>query len=196
MVNHGISTGMLFLLFGVIYDRRHTRQIEDFGGLAKPMPIYAALFVVATLASVGLPGTNGFVGEFMVITGTFASRTLGHFSGVQAAGAAAGVILGAIYMLMVVQKMFFGPVTREENRHLADVNDRELVSLAPLAIMIFVIGLFPNVFLTQIRGAAERIQRDVEARIESNPPPRFYQGPIKLMPRRPEAPPVAAPANP
>ncbi len=196
MVNHGVSTGMLFLLFGVIYDRRHTRHIEDFGGLAKPMPVYAALFVVATLASVGLPGTNGFIGEFMVITGTFASRTLGHFSGVQAAGAAIGVILGAIYMLMVVQKMFFGPIKHEENRHLRDVTDRELVSLAPLAMMVFVIGFFPNIFLSQIKGAAERIQRDVESRIEAHPPPRFYEGPIKLTPRRPEAPPVAAPTNP
>ena len=113
MVNHGISTGMLFLLFGVIYDRRHTRHIDEFGGLAKPMPVYATLFVVATLASVGLPGTNGFIGEFMVITGTFASMHLGHFAGVQAVGAAIGVVLGAIYMLMVVQKMFFGPITTE-----------------------------------------------------------------------------------
>ncbi|HXN33601.1 MAG TPA: NADH-quinone oxidoreductase subunit M, partial [Polyangiaceae bacterium] len=195
MVNHGVSTGMLFLLFGVIYDRRHTRHIHDFGGLAKPMPVYAALFVVATLASVGLPGTNGFIGEFMVITGTFASHTLGHFSGVQAAGAAAGVILGAIYMLMVVQKMFFGPITREENRRLSDVNDREIVSLAPLAMMVFVIGLFPNIFLSQIKGAAERVQRDVASRIETNPPPRFYEGPIKLTPRRPEAPQAAPPPN-
>ena len=196
MVNHGVSTGMLFLLFGVIYDRRHTRHIDDFGGLAKPMPVYAALFVVATLASVGLPGTNGFIGEFMVITGTFASRTLGHFSGIQAAGAAAGVILGAIYMLLVVQKMFFGPITHEENRHLSDVNPREIVSLAPLGMMVFVIGLFPNIFLSQIKAAAERVQRDVEARIESNPPPAFYEGPIKLTPRRPEAPQVAPPLNP
>jgi len=196
MVNHGVSTGMLFLLFGVIYDRRHTRHIDDFGGLAKPMPVYAALFVVATLASVGLPGTNGFIGEFMVITGTFASRTLGHFSGIQAAGAAAGVILVAIYMLLVVQKMFFGPITHEENRHLSDVNPREIVSLAPLGMMVFVIGLFPNIFLSQIKAAAERVQRDVEARIESNPPPAFYEGPIKLTPRRPEAPQVAPPLNP
>ena len=196
MVNHGVSTGMLFLLFGVIYDRRHTRHIDDFGGLAKPMPIYAALFVVATLASVGLPGTNGFIGEFMVITGTFASRTLGHFAGVQAAGAAIGVILGAIYMLMVVQKMFFGPVTNDKNARLPDLNARELVSLAPLAMAIFVIGLFPNVFLSQIRGAAERTESEVEARIETNPPPRFYEGPLKLLPRRPDAPPSeAAPAQ-
>jgi NADH-quinone oxidoreductase subunit M len=192
MVNHGISTGMLFLLFGVIYDRRHTRHIDDFGGLAKPMPVYAALFVIATLASIGLPATNGFIGEFMVITGTFASRMLGHFAGVQAAGAAIGVILGAVYMLMVVQKMFFGPVTHEENKRLSDLDARELVSLAPLAMMIFVIGLFPNVFLSQIKGAAERVQGDFEARVEANPPPRFYEGPIRLTPRRPDAPPAAA----
>jgi NADH-quinone oxidoreductase subunit M len=191
MVNHGISTGMLFLLFGVIYDRRHTRHIDDFGGLAKPMPVYATLFVIATLASVGLPGTNGFIGEFMVITGTFASHTLGHFNGVQATGAAIGVILGAVYMLMVVQKMFFGPITHKENEGLPDVDARELLSLAPLAMMIFVIGLFPNVLLSQIKGAAERVQNDVEARVETNPPPKFYEGPFKLTPRRPEAPPAS-----
>jgi NADH-quinone oxidoreductase subunit M len=192
MVNHGISTGMLFLLFGVIYDRRHTRHIDEFGGLAKPMPVYATLFVIATLASVGLPGTNGFIGEFMVITGTFASNKLGHFSGVQSMGAAIGVILGAVYMLMVVQKMFFGPVTKKENKHLSDVTPRELVSLAPLAMMIFIIGLFPNIFLTQIKDAAARVQNDFDARVETNPAPNFYEGPIKLTPLRPEAPQAAA----
>jgi NADH-quinone oxidoreductase subunit M len=188
MVNHGISTGMLFLLFGVVYDRRHTRQLDEFGGLAKSMPVYATLFVIATLASVGLPGTNGFIGEFMVITGTFASHTLGHFNGVQAVGAAAGVILGAIYMLMVVQKMFFGPLTKDENRALKDVNARELVALAPLTMMIFVIGLFPNVFLSQIKDAAARVQSDFEARVIANPAPTFYEGPIKLLSPRPEQP--------
>jgi NADH-quinone oxidoreductase subunit M len=190
MVNHGISTGMLFLLFGVIYDRRHTRHIDEFGGLAKPMPVYATLFVIATLASVGLPGTNGFIGEFMVITGTFASNKLGHFNGVQAVGAAMGVVLGAIYMLMVVQKMFFGPVTKKENRRLPDVNPRELVSLAPLAMAIFVVGLFPNVLLSEMRGAVERSVGDYDARIETSPGPKFYEGPMKLNPRRPEAPEV------
>ena len=188
MVNHGVSTGMLFLLFGVIYDRRHTRHIDDFGGLAKPMPVYAALFVVATLASVGLPGTNGFIGEFMVITGTATSTHLGRFAGVQAMGAAMGVVLGAIYMLMVVQKMFFGPITHKENKRLPDVTARELVSLAPLAMLIFVVGLFPNIFLSQIKGAAERVASDFESRIETNPAPKFYEGPIKLAPRRPDAP--------
>ncbi len=196
MVNHGVSTGMLFLLFGVIYDRRHTRQLNDFGGLARPMPVYAALFVVATLASIGVPGTNGFVGEFMIITGTFASNMLGHFNGVQATGAAIGVILGAIYMLMVVQKMFFGPVS-EKNAKQHDLTARELLSVAPLAMLIFIIGLFPNVFLSQIKGAAARVKDDFDSRIENNPPPMFYEGPTKLMPRRPEAPqPATAAAAP
>jgi NADH-quinone oxidoreductase subunit M len=188
MVNHGVSTGMLFLLFGCIYDRRHTRHIEDFGGLAKVMPTYAALFVVATLASVGLPGTNGFIGEFMVITGTATSTHLGRFASVQAMGAALGVVLGAVYMLMVVQAMFFGPIKHKENKLLPDLNPRELVSLAPLAMMIFVIGLFPNVFLSQIKGAAQRVQDDFESRVAANPAPDFYDGPIKLAPRRPDAP--------
>ncbi len=192
MVNHGISTGMLFLLFGVIYDRRHTRNIDQFGGLTKPMPVYATLFLVATLASIGLPGTNGFIGEFMVITGAFASKALGHFAGIQAAGAAIGVILGAVYMLMVVQKMFFGPITKEENRHLRDMSPRELVAVAPLAMMIFVVGLFPNIFLAQIKGAAARVQDEVEARLDANPAPRFYEGPLKLAPPRPEDPPVGS----
>jgi NADH-quinone oxidoreductase subunit M len=187
MVNHGVSTGMLFLLFGVIYDRRHTRHIDEFGGLAKVMPVYAVLFVVATLASVGLPATNGFVGEFMVITGTFASTKLGRFAGIQAVGAAIGVILGAVYMLMVVEKMFFGPVSKKENRHLADVTPREILALAPLVMMIFVIGLFPNIFLTQIKHAASRVEDDFDARVAANPPPSFYQGPIKLTGPRPEA---------
>jgi NADH-quinone oxidoreductase subunit M len=95
-------------------------------------------------------------------------------------------------MLMVVQKMFFGPVTKKENRKLADVNGRELIAVAPLAIMVFVIGLFPNIFLHQIKGAAARVQDDFEARVMSNPGPRFYDGAIKLTPRRPEAPPTTS----
>ena len=196
MVNHGVSTGALFLLVGVIYDRRHTRMVDQFGGLAKPMPVYAALFVVATLASVGLPTTNGFVGEFMIITGTFVSNRLGHFAGLQAVGAAIGVILGALYMLGVVQKMFFGPVTRPENKHLEDVNRREMLALAPLVLLVFVIGLFPNIFLSQVSGAVNRIRTDFDARIVSSPGPRYYQGPIKLIPRKPEAPPAPAAEQP
>jgi NADH-quinone oxidoreductase subunit M len=197
MVNHGVSTGALFLLVGVVYDRRHTRQVADFGGLAKVMPVYTALFIVATMASVGLPGTNGFVGEFLVISGTFASNKLGHFNGVQAVGAAIGVILGALYMLTVVQKVFFGPITKKENEKLTDVNGRELVALAPLILFIFVIGIFPKIFLHQIEGATSRIQSDYEARVQAHPGPAFYEGPIKLVARKSEAPPavvIPAPA--
>jgi NADH-quinone oxidoreductase subunit M len=198
MVNHGISTGALFLLFGVIYDRRHTRMADDFGGLCKPMPVYCALFIVATLASVGLPGTNGFIGEFMVITGTYVTTKLGHVNGIQAVGAAIGVILGALYMLSVVQKMFFGPVTHKENAHLKDVTPRELVAVTPLVIMIFVIGLFPNIFLVQIKDAAARVQGDFDSRVLQHPAPNYYDGPVKLLARRPEATPevVVKPANP
>jgi NADH-quinone oxidoreductase subunit M len=188
MVNHGISTGALFLLVGVIYDRRHTRHVDDFGGLAKPMPIFATMFVVATLASIGLPGTNGFVGEFMIITGTFVSTKLGHVNGIQAVGATIGVILGALYMLGVVQKMFFGPVTKKENQNLPDINGRELVAVAPLVIMVFVIGLFPNIFLSQMKQACARVQSDLEGRIANNPAPAYYTGPLKLLPRKGEAP--------
>jgi NADH-quinone oxidoreductase subunit M len=155
MVNHGISTGALFLLVGVIYDRRHTRMVDEFGGLAKVMPLYAALFVIVTFASVGVPGTNGFVGEFMVITGTYVSEVLGVFSGIQAVGAAAGVILAAVYMLGVVQKMFFGPLTNPKNKHLPDLTRRETLALAPLVAMVFVIGLFPSIFLDRMKDSVQ-----------------------------------------
>jgi len=150
MVNHGVSTGALFLLVGVVYDRRHTRLMSEFGGLAKVMPIYAALFVVVTMASVGVPGTNGFVGEFMVIMGTIVSQVLDRQATSQAAVAAFGVILAAVYMLHVVQKMFFGPLDNPKNAHLEDVNPRETIALAPLIALVFVIGLFPNIFLSRM----------------------------------------------
>ena len=125
MVNHGVSTGALFLLVGVIYDRRHTREVDEFGGLAKVMPIYATVFLIVTFASVGVPGTNGFIGEFLVIMGTFMSERLGKFAGIHTVGAAAGVILAAVYMLYVVQKMFFGPLSNPKNKGLPDLTPRE-----------------------------------------------------------------------
>ncbi len=147
MVNHGISTGALFLLVGVIYDRRHTRSVQEFGGLASVMPIYTAVFVVVTLSSIGVPGTNGFVGEFMVLLGTFASQSLGNFATIQATLATAGVILAALYMLTMVQRMFFGPLSNNANRSLPDLTVRETIVLAPAIVLIFVIGLFPSLFL-------------------------------------------------
>jgi NADH-quinone oxidoreductase subunit M len=151
MVNHGISTGALFLLVGVIYDRRHTREVDEFGGLAKVMPLYAVVFLIVTFASVGVPGTNGFVGEFLIIMGTFLSERLGKFAGIHTVGAAAGVILAAVYMLYVVQKMFFGPLSNPKNKNLPDLTVRESLALAPLVLMIFVIGLFPSIFLDRMK---------------------------------------------
>ena len=190
MVNHGVSTGALFLLVGVIYDRRHTRMLDDFGGLAKSMPVYATLFIIATMSSVGVPGLNGFVGEFLVITGTFASDKLGHVSGIQAVGAALGVILAALYMLTAVQKMFFGPITRDENKKLPDINSRELIAVAPLIIAMFVLGLAPNLLLNQMHGAVERTLTDYDFRAKSGTGGKYYDGPIRLGIRRPDTPAV------
>jgi NADH-quinone oxidoreductase subunit M len=124
------------------------------------MPVYAALFIVITMSSVGVPGTNGFVGEFMVIMGTFVSSALGMNAKLQATIAASGVILAAVYMLMVVQKVFFGPLDNPKNKKLKDINVREVVALAPLVALVFVIGFFPNLFLSRMsEGVAASIQR-------------------------------------
>jgi NADH-quinone oxidoreductase subunit M len=143
MLNHGISTGALFLLVGVIYERRHTRRLDEFGGLASVMPMYAALFLIVTLSSIGLPATNGFVGEFLVLFGTFHSDVLPRAHWLTLA-AASGVVLGAVYMLGMYLKMFFGPVRNPKNEALADVSTREIICFAPLIVLIFGIGLFPG----------------------------------------------------
>lgn len=156
MVNHGISTGALFLLIGVFYDRRHTRELAEMGGLAKVMPWYAAAFVVVTFSSIGLPGTNGFVGEWLVISGSFMSnQTLGVWGRSQAMGAAIGVILGAIYMLTLVLKMFWGPLDNPKNRKLPDLTRRESIALAPLIALVFAIGFFPRVFTEPMHPSVE-----------------------------------------
>jgi NADH-quinone oxidoreductase subunit M len=167
MVNHGITTGALFLLVGVIYDRRHTRLMAEFGGLAKVMPVYAAVFVIVTMASVGVPGTNGFVGEFMIIMGTIVSQVLDRQAQSQAALAAFGVILAAVYMLHVVQKMFFGPLDNPKNKGLSDLNVRETLAVAPLVVMIFVIGLFPGLLLERMSDSVTAVvQRFVDGRVQ------------------------------
>jgi NADH-quinone oxidoreductase subunit M len=165
MLNHGVSTGALFLLVGVIYDRRHTRLVREFGGIAKVMPVYAALFVIVTMSSIGVPGTNGFVGEFMIIMGTFVSQTLGQQAKLQAGLASAGVILAAVYMLSVVQRVFFGPLSNPKNKHLKDVNVRETIAVTPLIALIFIIGLFPNLFLSRVSdGVSAVLERYTESR--------------------------------
>jgi len=140
MINHGIVTGALFLSVGMIYDRTHTRQISDYGGVASVMPVYAAMFLVFTLASIGLPATNGFIGEFLIILGGFRAN---QWAGVLAA---TGVIIGAGYMLWLYQRVFFME-TKPKVAGLADINLREIITLLPMIILIFWIGVYPNVFL-------------------------------------------------
>lgn len=144
MVNHGISTGALFLLVGMIYERRHTRQIADFGGLAKVMPLFAVFFLIVTLSSIALPGTNGFIGEFLILLGTFKAKPL------VASFAATGVIFGAVAMLWMFQRVFFGPVLQEENKNLTDMTTREIILMLPLLILIFAIGIAPGFLLKKM----------------------------------------------
>jgi NADH-quinone oxidoreductase subunit M len=168
MVSHGISTGALFLLVGVIYERRHTRDLGDFGGLAKVMPLYATIFVIVAMSSVGLPGTNGFVGEFMILTGAFLSGHLGVNGPVLAIVAAIGVILAAVYMLHAVLKMFWGPLDKPENEGLADVTPREGIALAPLVLLVFWIGLYPRPFLERMDGAVDVMTREYTAKLSAS----------------------------
>jgi len=151
MVNHGLSTGALFLLVGVLYERRHTRMIADFGGIAKVVPVYTGLFLLVTLSSIGLPGLNGFVGEFLILAGTW------HRYPVAAILAAFGLIFGAIYMLWMVQRVFWNPFAHKENVSLKDVNLREVLAVAPLIIFIVWIGVHPTTFLSPMEAAVRSL---------------------------------------
>ncbi|MGE0171526.1 MAG: NuoM family protein [Oligoflexales bacterium] len=154
MINHGISTGALFFLVGAIYERRHTRRLEDFGGLAKTMPWFAVLLIVATLSSVGLPGTGGFVGEFFILLGTFSANP---FIGILASS---GVLLGAIYMLTLCRRVLFGPITNEENRKVSDLSIREFIYLTPLCVLAVVMGIYPNLFLDKIKPSVDYLAKN------------------------------------
>jgi NADH-quinone oxidoreductase subunit M len=158
MVNHGISTGALFLAVGVIYERRHTRLIADFGGLARVMPVFAVVFMIICLSSVGLPGTNGFTGEFLILLGAF--RTFPMATGL----ATTGVIFAAVYILWMFQRVMFGPVTNPKNENLPDLSLRELVVFAPLLVLIFWIGVYPETFLSRLDPAVDAVLLLVQSR--------------------------------
>ncbi len=182
MVSHGVSTGALFLLVGVIYERRHTRDLDAFGGLAKAMPVYATLFVIVAMSSIGLPGTNGFVGEFMILSGAFLSEHLGQDGPLFGLLGALGVILAAVYMLHAVLKLFWGPLSKPENQNLPDLTRREGLVLAPLILLVFWIGLYPSPFLSRMQGAVENMTHDYTAKLkasDANPDRRGILEPAK-----------------
>src|SRR5574341_401736 len=165
MINHGLSTGALFLLVGVIYERRHTRELAQFGGLWKVMPVYGAVMLVVALSSMGLPGLNGFVGEFTILLGAWGAGQAGgpYGSYWYAALSAAGVILAAIYMLWMYQRMFLGEVTNEKNKSLKDMDRREIAILVPILILIFWIGLYPKPFFDLMSPSVNQLVQTLQA---------------------------------
>jgi NADH-quinone oxidoreductase subunit M len=170
MLNHGVSTGSLFLIVGMIYERRHTRMISDFGGLSKVMPIYATFFMIVTLSSIGLPGTNGFVGEFLILLGAFRSNML---YGVLAT---TGVVLGAAYMLWMFQRVMFGVIKKPENEKLKDLNGREIATLVPMVVLIFLMGIYPKLFFNKMDVTVEKFLEDFRGKVGMTaeaPPPKI-----------------------
>ena len=161
MLNHGLSTGALFLLVGMIYSRRHTRQIADYGGLARTVPLFATAFLFVTLSSIGLPGLNGFVGEFLILLGAFGNAPW------TAAIGGLGVVLGAVYMLWLCQRFLFGPVRHEANRHLADLDVRECLALAPIAVLVVAMGVAPRPLLDRMEPSLERALARVTGSVET-----------------------------
>ena len=167
MVSHGFSTGALFLCVGFLYERRHTREIADFGGVARVMPVFAGMFLLVTLSSIGLPGTNGFVGEFLILAGVFREgiasviepgnilswRNLMLLFGILATS---GIILGAVYMLSMFRRVMYGPMTHDENKNLKDLSGREILVMLPMLAMILLIGLGPNLFLSKTQASVDR----------------------------------------
>jgi NADH-quinone oxidoreductase subunit M len=163
MLNHGISTGALFLIVGIVYERRHTRLIADYGGLSHIMPVYATIFLVMTLSSIGMPGLNGFIGEFLILQGTFAAPGLWIY----AALAVIGIVLGAAYMLWLYQRVMFGKLENPANKAMKDLNLREIVTFVPLIILAFWIGIYPTYFTKYldepVKAIVERVRSDYYA---------------------------------
>jgi NADH-quinone oxidoreductase subunit M len=162
MLAHGLTTGALFLLVGMIYERRHTREIADFGGLAHQMPAYATVFMFVTLGSIGLPGLCGFTGEFMILFGSFGSALLPHAK-LLVVLASTGVVLGAIYMLWMYQRVFLGRLDNDDNRSLPDMNLREWAVLLPILILIVVLGVKPAPLVDRMTPSVERLLQPLHA---------------------------------
>jgi NADH-quinone oxidoreductase subunit M len=180
-INHGISTGALFLIVGIVYERRHTRDIAEYGGLSKVMPVFAAIFLIMTMSSIGLPALNGFIGELLILLGVYVVSK--WWAGV----AAVGIVLGAAYMLWLYQRTMFGKITNPANAGLSDLSLRELVTFAPLVVLAFWIGLYPAPFLRRIETSVGR----VVARVNSVYAPVVAQGADCFTPK---AAPVAVPS--
>lgn len=168
MLNHGISTGALFLLVGFIYERRHTREITQFGGLSNVMPIYATIFVITAMSSIGLPFLNGFVGEFLIMVGMFQSHALDgvtllgwNWNYVATMLAGTGVIFAAVYLLWMIQRVFFGNVRNDKNKTLADLSWREIGLIAPLVVLMVYMGVFPKPFLKRSEETVRTLQQRV-----------------------------------
>jgi NADH-quinone oxidoreductase subunit M len=163
MLNHGVSTGALFLAVGVIYERTHTRLIADYGGIAARVPVYATFLLIITLSSIGLPGTNGFIGEFAILLGAFL-----HYKP-YAIVASLGIILGAGYMLWLYQRIAFGKITNPHNEHLSDMNAREVLAALPLVVLVFAIGLYPNAAFTVMHASVSNLIQHVNAKVATTP---------------------------
>ncbi|MFQ5555644.1 MAG: NuoM family protein, partial [Acidimicrobiia bacterium] len=164
MVNHGLTTGALFLLVGMIYDRRHTREISEYGGLARVMPVFAGFFLFVAFASAGLPGLNGFIGEFKILLGSYLSLPA------HTVIAASGVVLAAIYLLWAYERVFTGPVTKPENEKLIDLRFREIAIIAPLAALIVFLGVYPRPALERIEPSVDAILERIEEHTEFDVP--------------------------
>ena len=156
-LNHGISTGALFLIVGIVYERRHTREIAEYGGLSKVMPVYAVIFLIMTLSSIGLPTLNGFIGEILILQGVFVVNKM------WAAVAATGIVLGAAYMLWLYQRTMFGNIENPKNKSLPDLTAREVATFVPLIILAFWIGLYPAPFLNRLESSVTYVMSHVNS---------------------------------
>jgi NADH-quinone oxidoreductase subunit M len=155
-LNHGISTGALFMIVGIVYERRHTREISEYGGLSKAMPVFAAIFLIMTMSSIGLPALNGFIGEFLILQGVFVHSKM------WAVFAASGIVLGAAYMLSLYQRTMFGKIENPKNERLMDLNNREFATFAPLIVLAVWMGLYPAPFLDRLKTSVQHIMMRVD----------------------------------